>query len=156
MDFIDKYKLKLLLDNKTLLLCYILLMILNYIIINNFIFDKNKLNLNQNTINYFYIAIVFCLIVNMLLINFAMKSKTLEISIFNREMLTKNIYILFTFLQCIITILIILMVLNCNEPNFTNKNKYIMTIEIVIINFVTIAFAWNYATTSCNVVDKLT
>ena len=155
MDFINKYKLKLILDNKTLLLCYILLMILNYIIINNFIFDKNKLNLNQNTINYFYIAIVFCLIVNMLLINFAMKSKTLEISIFNREMLTKNIYILFTFLQCIITILIILMVLNCNEPNFTNKNKYIMTIEIVIINFVTIAFAWNYATTSCNVVDKL-
>ena len=84
-----------------------------------------------------------------------MKSKTLEISIFNREMLTKNIYILFTFLQCIITILIILMVLNCNEPNFTNKNKYIMITEIIIINFVTIAFAWNYATTSCNVVDKL-
>ena len=156
MDFINKYKLKLILDNKTLLLCYILLMVLNYIIISNIIFDKSKLTINPKTINYFYIAIVFCLIVNVLLINFAMKSKTLEISIFNREMLSKNAYILFTFLQSIVTILSILFVINYNEPNFTNKNKYIMTIEIVIINFVTIAFAWNYATTSCNVVDKLT
>ena len=37
MDFINKYKLKLILDNKTLLLCYILLMILNYIIISNIV-----------------------------------------------------------------------------------------------------------------------
>ena len=95
MDFINKYKLKLILDNKTLLLCYILLMVLNYIIISNIIFDKSKLTMNPKTINYFYIAIVFCLIVNVLLINFAMKSKTLEISIFNREMISKNAYILF-------------------------------------------------------------
>ena len=155
MDFINKYKLKLILDNKTLLLCYILLMVLNYIIISNIIFDKSKLTINPKTINYFYIAIVFCLIVNVLLINFAMKSKTLEISIFNREMLSKNAYILFTFLQSIVTILSILFVINYNEPNFTNKNKYTMISEIIIINFVAIAFAWNYATTSCNVIDKL-
>ena len=108
MDFINKYKLKLILDNKTLLLCYILLMVLNYIIISNIVFDTNKLTINPKTINYFYIAITFCLIVNVLLINFAMKSKTLEISIFNREMISKNAYILFTFLQSIVTILSIL------------------------------------------------
>ena len=62
MDFINNYKLKLILDNKTLLMCYILLMVLNYIIISNIIFEKNKLTINPKTINYFYITIIFCLI----------------------------------------------------------------------------------------------
>ena len=155
MDFINNYKLKLILDNKTLLMCYILLMVLNYIIISNIIFEKNKLTINPKTINYFYITIIFCLIVNTLLIYFTMKSKNLEISIFNREMLSKNSYILFTFLQSIITILSVLFVINYNDQTFTNKNKYTMVLEIVVINFIAITFAWNYASTSCNVIDKL-
>ena len=152
--FIKKYKLKLILDNKSLLLSYVLLMIINYIILNEIIFDKTKLTINSNNINYIYNTLSFCIIVNLLLINYAMKSKTLEIFIFNRELLSKNIFILFTFLQCIITILSIILLLNSNN-NYTNKQKYLMITQIIIVNFIAIAFTWSYATTSCNVVDKL-
>ena len=152
--FINKYKLKLILDNKSLLLSYILLMIINYIIINEIILDKTKLTINPKNLNYIYITLIFCFLVNLILINFSMKSKTLEIFIFNRELLSKNVFILFTFLQCIITILSITLLVNSNN-NYTNKQKYLMITQIVIINFITIAFTWSYATTSCNVVDKL-
>jgi hypothetical protein len=152
--FINKYKLKLILDNKSLLLSYVLLMIINYIIINEIIFDKNKLKINPTNINYIYITLVFCLIINLLLINYAMKSKTLEIFIFNRELLSKNVFILFTFLQCIVTILSVFLLLNSNN-NYTNKQKYLMVTQIIMVNFIAIAFTWSYATTSCNVVDKL-
>lgn len=152
--FINKYKLKLILDNKSLLLCYVLLMIINYIIINEIIFDKTKLTINPTNINYIYITLIFCLLVNLILIHYSMKSKTLEIFIFNRELLSKNIFILFTFLQCVITILSITLLLNSNN-NYTNKQKYLMVSQIIIVNFIAIAFTWSYATTSCNVVDKL-
>lgn len=153
MDIINKYKLKLILDNKTVLLIYILLMILNFMLITDFIFDKTKINITPENINTIYIAIIICIFINLLLIHVSMKSNTFEINIFNREFTSKTIYILFTFLQSILAILTIIILLY-SKNNYTNKQKYSIITQIIIINFIAISTTWILANNSCNIIDK--
>ena len=153
MDIINKYKLKLILDNKTVLLIYILLMILNFMLITDFIFDKTKINITSENINTIYIAIIICIFINLLLIHVSMKSNTFEINIFNREFTSKTIYILFTFLQSILAILTIIILLY-SKNNYTNKQKYSIITQIIIINFIAISTTWILANNSCNIIDK--
>ena len=153
MDIINKYKLKLILDNKTVLLIYILLMILNFMLISDFIFDKTKINITPENINTIYIAIIICIFINLLLIHVSMKSNTFEINIFNREFTSKTIYILFTFLQSILAILTII-ILIYSKNNYTNKQKFSIITQIIIINFIAISTTLILSNNSCNIIDK--
>ena len=153
-SFVSKYNLRISLDNKTLLFSYLLLMVINFMVVGEYIF--NNVQIYDDRIKMYYGAIIIAIIINLLLINFGMKSTEQEIAIFSKQYSSKLVFIVFTFLQCMIALLTIVLFINSTNfnSNVQAKKKAIIIAELIIINFVTITFSWSYATTSCGIVNK--
>jgi len=153
-SFVSKYNLRISLDNKTLLFSYLLLMVINFMVVGEYIF--NNIQNYDDRIKMYYGTVIIAIIINLLLINFGMKSTEQEIAVFSKQYSSKLVFIMFTFLQCMIALLTIILFINSTNfnPNVQTKKKAIIIAELIIINFVTITFSWSYATTNCGIVNK--